>query len=197
VVMADPEGNEFCVERSGTERAESAPAGPAAGERRFPAIHAADERTMLEGMLEWYREGVVGKFTGLSSPDAGRSLVSSSSTMAGILKHLALVEDSWFTERFTGQPIPEPWASAPFDDDPDWEFHSAPRDDVGDLVALYEAACARSRVAAAGHDLDEVHHGEPRPFTLRFAYVHMIEETARHLGHLDVLRELTDGATGE
>jgi hypothetical protein len=198
VVMADPEGNEFCVERSAAERAEPASTGPATGERAYPDVDTADERTMLEGMLEWYREGVVRKFAGLSSADAGRSLVGSSTTMAGILKHLALVEDAWFTDRFAGLPNPEPWASAPFDDDPDWEFHSAPHEDVGQLLALYEAACARSRAAAEGHDLDERQRGErPTPFNLRFAYVHMIEETARHLGHLDVLRELTDGGTGE
>ena len=198
VVMADPEGNEFCVERSETERPDAVPPGPAAGERAYPDIDAADERTMLEGMLEWYREGVLRKFAGLSSADVKRSFLGSSTTMAGILKHLALVEDSWFTERFAGLPTPDPWAGAPWDDDRDWEFHTAVDDDLGDLLALYEAACARSRAAAEGHHLDEMLRGErTTPFNLRFAYVHLIEETARHLGHLDVLRELTDGGTGE
>jgi hypothetical protein len=115
------------------------------------------------------------------------------------VKHLALVEDSWFTVRFAGHPEPEDWAEADFDVDPDWEFHTALDEPLDDLVALYEAACERSRQAAAGRELDDVGAVERRdgPFTLRFALVHMLEETARHLGHLDILRELLDGSTGE
>lgn len=163
-----------------------------------PTIHTAGEREMLTAMLDWYRRAVVRKVTGIAPEFARTSPVQSATTVAGLLKHLALVEDSWFDDRFAGNPEPEPWASAPFDEDPDWEFHSAPDDDVGDLVALYEAACERSRRAAAGHDLDDRAKNSPRrAFNLRFAYVHLIEETARHLGHMDILREYLDGSTGE
>ena len=92
--------------------------------------------------------------------------------------------------------MPEPWASAPFDDDPDWEFHSAT--DLDDAVGLYRAACDRSRAVAGRFDLDATATNERgRAFSLRFVLLHLVEETARHLGHLDVLRELADGTTGE
>lgn len=195
VVLADPEGNEFCIERSRTERGEAR--GPAAAERPFPAVRDADERRLLTGLLDWYREGVAAKVGGLRDEQARRRLVGSPTTVIGVVKHLALVEDSWFAHRFAGGTEPEPWASAPFDVDPDWEFHSALDDRLADVLALYGAACERSRAVCADAELDDRSRGEERPFTLRFVLVHLIEETARHLGHLDILRELTDGATGE
>lgn len=164
----------------------------------MPPIHAADERPMLAGMLEWYREGVLRKVDGIRQADATTTPLGSGTTAAGLVKHLALVEDSWFTHGLAQQPEPEPWARAPFDDDPDWEFHSANDEPLADSVALYRLACERSRAVAGGRSLDDTavnRHG--RMFSLRFVYLHLIEETARHLGHLDVLRELADGCTGE
>ena len=80
----------------------------------------------------------------------------------------------------------------------DWEFHSALEDPLDDLLALHAAACARSRAAVEGRDLDEpAAASEGRPFTVRFAFLHLIEETARHAGHADLLREAIDGRTGE
>ena len=196
VVMADPEGNEFCVERGTAER--DAP-GRQTGERDLPApLHTAGEREMLEQMLDWYREGVVLKVEGLAQDDAVTSPVRSGTTVAGLVKHLALVEDSWFTDRLGGAGEPEPWASAPFDEDPDWEFHSAAGEPLEASVELYRQACARSRAVVATRDLDdEGTTGRGTTFSLRFALLHMVEETARHLGHLDVLCELADGRTGD
>ncbi len=195
VTLTDPEGNELCVERSAAERGQ-APVD--SGPRAMPPVHAADERTMLEGMLEWYREGVVRKVAGLSQAHATTSPLRSGTTVAGLVKHLALVEDTWFWVRAAGRPEPEPWASAPFDADPDWEFSSARDEPLGDAVALYEAACARSREVAASRSLDDTATDERgRTSSLRFVLLHLIEETARHLGHLDVLCELADGRTGE
>ena len=166
------------------------------GERPLPPVHAADERTLLTTMLEWYRKGVLGKVDGMSQDDAVRSRLPSGTTAAGLVKHLALVEDHWATHGLGGQPMPEPWASAPFDDDPDWDFHSAT--DLADAVRLYTAASDRSRAVVADLDLDATATDERgRVFSLRFVLLHLIEETARHLGHLDVLRELADGVTGE
>jgi len=162
-----------------------------------PNLATAGEREMLSDMLDWYRRAVVRKVTGMAPALARTSPVSSGTSVAGLLKHLAGVEDNWFDDRFAGNPEPEPWASAPWDDDPDWEFHSAADDDLADIVALYETACERSRRAAAGHDLDDLATNSTRPFNLRFTYVHLIEETARHLGHMDILREQLDGTTGE
>ena len=166
-------------------------------ERWFPEIRDVDERTLLEGMLDWYRDGVVAKVGGLDDEQAKRRLVGSASTLIGLVKHLAGVEDSWFHDRFAGRPEPAVWVGVDFDADPDWDFTSAQDDRLADVVDLYREACARSRAAADGRPLDGVARNSARPFNLRWAYVHLIEETARHLGHIDILRELTDGATGE
>ena len=195
VVLADPEGNELCVTRSAAERGQP-PVDT--GERPMPPLHAAPERELLTGMLDWYREGVVAKVDGLRRADAVTSPLRSGTTAAGLVKHLAYVEDSWLTERMAAGATPEPWASAPFDDDPDWEFHSAAHEPPADAVALYRAACERSRAATAAYALDDTFvDGRGRSVSLRFVLLHLVEETARHLGHLDVLRELADGRTGE
>ncbi len=195
VVLADPEGNELCVLRSVAERGEE-PVD--SGERAMPAIHTAGELEMLTGMLDWYRAGVLAKVDGLGQADAVTTPLRSGTTVAGLVKHLALVEDSWFTHGLAQQPEPEPWASAPFDDDPDWEFHSAGAEPLADSVGLYRAAFERSRAVTAAHALDDAAtNRRGRVFSLRFVLLHLIEETARHLGHLDVLCELADGRTGD
>lgn len=162
---------------------------------------AADERTTLVEFLEYHRATVLEKVAGLSHEQLNRPLLGSGTTIAGLLKHLAGVEEAWFSDRLAGRGEMEPFASAPFDQDPDWEFHTAVDDDPADLVALYERACERSRDVLAGlPDLDALTvkaNGAGEHFSLRWVLVHMIEETARHNGHLDVLRELTDGSTGE
>lgn len=114
------------------------------------------------------------------------------------MKHLAWAEDRWFVGKLLGQSLPEPWASAPLSDDPNWPFHSAHNDSVEKLIALYSASCTRSRAAAAGFDsLDAsaaaVSWGQG-PVNLRWLLVHMINETAWHIGHLDLLRDAIDAA---
>ncbi len=168
------------------------------GARPQPPIHTADERTMLTAMLDWYRQGVLHKVDGVSPADARAQPGRSPTSIAGVVKHLALVEDGWFTESFAGAPTPEPWVGVDWDEDPDWEFHSALDEALDDLVGHYRAACERSRAVTAEHDLDDTGADTSRrAFTLRFVLVHMIEETARHLGHLDLLREHLDGTTGD
>lgn len=169
-------------------------------ERHDPDF-AADERTSLTQFLDFHRGTVAIKVEGLSKAQMGLTVGRSSLTLAGLVKHLALVEDSWFQDRFLGEGLPEPWASAPFDQDPDWEFHTAIDDEPADLLALYGAACERSRAVVDGAiSLDTTSVGRSRsgdPFSLRWILIHMIEETARHNGHADLLREAIDGAIGE
>jgi uncharacterized damage-inducible protein DinB len=169
------------------------------GERPFPPVRSSDERTMLTGMLDWYREGVVHKVLGLTDDHARAQPGPSDTSMAGLVKHLALVEDAWFA-RFLGLPFPEPWTDVDWDADPNWEFRTAREQPLAEVVALYETACAHSREVTAAHELDEV-ATEPDPdradFSLRWVLLHLLEETARHLGHLDLLREHLDGTTGE
>ena len=116
---------------------------------------------------------------------------------------MALVEDSWFTERFAGQPMPAPFDDVDWDADRDWEFHTAVDDTPAWLLQRYAEACERSRAVVAAADVARParrRRAEPvaaRSFTLRWILCHMIEETARHNGHADLLREAIDGATGE
>src|SRR5580692_10992112 len=87
-----------------------------------------DERTTIVEMLEFYRATIVMKCDGLRPGQLGQTLPPSTMTLAGLMKHSAMVEDMWITVRFAGQPLPEPWASAPIEEDEDWEWHSAPDD---------------------------------------------------------------------
>jgi len=165
---------------------------------------SGDERTTLAGYLDYQRGTLVWKASGLTQAQLAQPTVPSSDlTIGGLVKHMALVEDSWFTDRFAGQGLPEPWASVDWEADRDWEFHTAANDTPGQLLAQYEESCERSRaVLAAAESLDTfVPNPDPDPthpgFSLRWMLLHMVEETARHNGHIDLFREAIDGVTGE
>ncbi|MCZ2403295.1 DinB family protein [Paenarthrobacter sp. Z7-10] len=160
---------------------------------------ATDEKTTLLQFLDFQRATLLLKAEGLDERQLRQPLPSSSLTLAGLLKHLALVEDSWIQVKFAGQPEPEPWASAP-DEDPDWEFNSAGADDPRALRDLYQAACERSRRSIINADLEDLSAGlsrEGHRWNLRWILTHLIEETSRHNGHADLLREAIDGSVGE
>jgi hypothetical protein len=172
--------------------------------RRVDPDTAGDELTSLSQFLDFHRATLVSKVIGLSSEQlAARAVPSSAITLGGMLKHLALVEDDWFQVKFLGRPELEPWASAPFDVDPDWDWHSAVDDTPDELLRLYDDACARSRAAVvevAGDLQSASAVSDPRTgatISLRWILLHMIEETARHNGHADLLREAIDGSVGE
>ncbi|CAN5352370.1 hypothetical protein BH23ACT6_BH23ACT6_13950 [soil metagenome] len=120
-------------------------------------------------------------------------------TLGGIVLHLALCEDSWFCEFIAGKPMSEPWASAPWDDDWDWEWHMVAGQSQPEIVALYEENLQRADAALAGRSPDES-TARPRrsgeALNVRWVLLHMIEEYARHAGHADLLRESIDGQTG-
>jgi uncharacterized damage-inducible protein DinB len=169
-------------------------------ERIDPDLQA-DERTTLVAFLDYHRATFLGKIEGLTREQMNVALAPSDLTLASLTKHLALVEDSWFQERFVGVEV-EPWASAPFDVDRDWEMHSASDDSPDDLVALYRAAIARSQATLnTVESLDARSAVNDRregiPYSMRWILVHMIEETARHNGHADFIRQSIDGRTGE
>lgn len=151
------------------------------------------EREVLESFLDFHRGVVVRKVADLPDAAARRRLVPSQTTLAGLLRHLAVTERQWFQQVLSSQPAPGGERA----DDPDTSWVVSGAETVLDLVAAYEQECARSREAAAGRELDEtVPHPVLGEVSLRWIYVHVIEETARHAGHADILRELTDGATG-
>jgi len=169
-------------------------------DRRDPEVDA-DERTSLTQVLDYHRATLLGKAAGLDAASLDRRLEPSTLTLGGLLKHLALNEDTWFTERFAGAPALAPWDTAPWDEDPDWELSTARHDEPDALRDLYRAACERSRaVVAAAPDLDVLSawvDREGRRWSLRAILLHLIEETARHNGHADLLRQAIDGSTGE
>jgi hypothetical protein len=159
-----------------------------------------DERVQLVGWLDHLRSLVRIKCEGLSETDAHRKVLPTSPlmTVAGLVAHLRWVEYSWFSQNLFGTPDhgETPWTEGGH---PDAEMFV---DDVplGQLLDEYDAECARSNEIVGGFSLDDVERAVLRdsgePASLRYILCHMIEETARHLGHLDIIRELIDGATG-
>jgi hypothetical protein len=131
-------------------------------------------------------------------------VAASSITLGGLLKHLANVEDYWFSQRLRGRAPGSPWDTADWDADPDWDWHPAPEDTPEQLFVLWENAVARSRSlvaeALADGGLDEPARRpwpDGRAPSLRWIPCHMIEEYARHNGHADLIRESVDGLVGE
>jgi uncharacterized damage-inducible protein DinB len=176
---------------------------PGDGSGRTDPAFDLDERGMLSAYLDYHRATLVWKASGLTQAQLATTIASSSLTIAGLVKHMALVEDSWFTDKFAGLGDPEPWDAVDWDADPDWEFRTALDDTPEQLLAQYAESCERSRaVVAAAESLDDrsVAESKREPgqhFTLRWILLHMIEETARHNGHADFIREAIDGVTGE
>ncbi|TWD73469.1 uncharacterized protein DUF664 [Kribbella amoyensis] len=163
--------------------------------RRRPAGDA-DERAMLTGWLDYQRATVRLKCDGLSDEDARKAVLPSSPamTVAGLVSHLRWVEHGWFEVSFLGAPDRSP--TSPEDELAQWR---APGVTLADLLDAYDDQCARSREIVANHALDEPEAWAPpglEVVSLRWIVGHLLEETARHLGHLDAMRELLDGTTG-
>jgi uncharacterized damage-inducible protein DinB len=157
-------------------------------------VSTGSEREVLEAFLDLYRGVLVRKVSGLSEAQLRQRHVPSATTLAGLVRHLTGVERGWFQRRLGRYPEHELDPNTGGHDD-SWEL--GPEDSIDRLVADYEAACAESRRIAARMELDDaVPHHRLGQVSLRWVLVHMIEETARHAGHADILRELTDGATG-
>lgn len=166
---------------------------------------AGDETVTLLGSLERQRRIVAWKCGGLDSAGTRATTASSSITMGGLLKHLALVEDDYFTRRLHGREMGPPWDAVDWDADPDWEWRSAADDTPEQLMTLWQGAVARSRTsvaeALADGGLDGLATGvtdsEGRAPSLRRIMIDLIEEYARHAGHADIIRESVDGLVGE
>lgn len=157
---------------------------------------SADERTMLNAFLNYYRQAILDIADGLDSAQMNQRLEPSSLTIGSIVHHLANVEEWWFSQVLANNPESEPWASAPWDDDRDWDFTVASELDPETIKERYRAEIERSielEAAAESLDVVTVKEREGEPFSLRWILIHMIEETARHAGHADLIRESIDG----
>jgi uncharacterized damage-inducible protein DinB len=149
---------------------------------------------MLSGFLDWYRAVIEHKVEGLTFDDATRVMTPTGLSPLGVVAHLAAVEVGWFAETFADEPI-----------DPMWDDHGSFKiresDSVESVLGEYRDACGRSReVVAAASSLDDLGARTDEVWgdvSLRWILVHMIEETARHAGHLDIMREAIDGRTGD
>ncbi|GAA1350173.1 DinB family protein [Streptomyces beijiangensis] len=158
----------------------------------------ADERTALSGWLDLQRQILRWKCEGLSEADANRSVIPTSPTMtmAGLISHIRWTEHIWLEVLFLGGDKMQNPSFGETAENADWHTDGAP---LKQLLAEYEAQCARSNEIVAAASLDDI--GRHPDFhsssaNLRWMLIHLIEETGRHAGHADIVRELLDGAKG-
>lgn len=160
--------------------------------RRVP--FRGDEKESLHASLDRHRDVVLWKIRGLDDDSLRRSVTPSGTNLLGLVKHLAAVEYEWFCRTFGRETEP-----LPFDDTDENADLRVGRDELTeDIVAFYQRARAAADGVITQYSLDHTGtawYGET--VTLRWVLIHMIEETARHCGHLDIVRELIDGATGD
>lgn len=170
---------------------------------------AGTETEHVLGTLERQRALLAWKCGGLDAADLRATLGPSAITLGGLLKHLALVEDSHFQRLLFAREQPEgaPWDGVDWDADRDWEWHSAADDSPEELMDLWQSAVQRSRAivsaALADGGLDLLGKYSNKDYqdgaspSLRRMLMDLIEEYARHVGHADLIRESVDGLTGE
>jgi len=158
--------------------------------------YTGDERTSLESWLDHHRQTLLLKCAGLSSGQLKRRSVEPSSlSLLGLVRHMAEVERAWFRRRVAGETVSYLYCS---EESPDADFDDAGTADAEADFATFTGEVELARAAAAGRSLDETffHSDRQVEMNLRWVYVHMIEEYARHNGHADLIRERIDGATG-
>ncbi|MCR6491513.1 DinB family protein [Cellulomonas sp. P24] len=160
--------------------------------RRVPFL--GEEKESLRTSLDRHRDVVLWKIEDLDDEALRRPMTPSGTSLLGLVKHLAAVEYGWFCETFD-----RPTEPLPFDpDDPEADLRVRPDETTADVVAFYQRARAAADAAIDELEIDDLGtawFGET--VSLRWVLIHMIEEVARHAGHLDILRELIDGSTGD
>ena len=156
-------------------------------DRRTPFIEAGERETLV-AFLDYLREAVLIKVSGIDDDALRRSFVPSGTSLLGLVKHLTMVEIAWFPFSFSGAEV---WV-------PGGELE--PPDTTASVIDGYRISIAESaEIVAAAPDLDQrcVRAAfAPDRMSLRWVLVHMVEETGRHAGHADILREQLDGQTG-
>lgn len=165
-----------------------------------PPPTLSDPHELLLAHLDFYRATVLRKLDGLSEDELRRSRLPSGWTPLELLKHLAYMERRWLVWGFAGEAVDDPWG----DEDPaTGRWHVRPGEPVEGVRAVFDQQGRRSRAIASGADLLDTSAAggrfvppEDGP-TLSWILFHILQEYARHVGHLDVARELADGAVGE
>ncbi|WP_432194870.1 DinB family protein [Streptomyces sp. bgisy027] len=156
--------------------------------------YTADEKETLRASLDRHRDAVLWKLRGLDDEGLRRPMTPTGTNLLGLVKHLGSVEYGWFVSSFGGEVEPL-W----FDPCTDQDMRADQGETTQQIVEFYDRARAAADRVIAGRALTEL--GRPAwrdvEVSLRWVLVHMIEETARHAGHMDILRELIDGATGD
>lgn len=162
-----------------------------------PCAPAESRAAVFTWYLDYFRDRVAAKLRGLPADELRRSRLPSGWTPLELVKHLTFMERRWLEWGFEGHAVTDPWG-----DHKDHRWHVAPQETLDDLLAALRARAEHSREVIAAHDLDEAGqpserwHGEP-PATLERVLFHVLQEYARHLGHLDIACELAGGPTGE
>ncbi|MGW1884962.1 DinB family protein [Streptomyces sp. NPDC001970] len=155
--------------------------------------YTGGEKESLHASLDRHRDAVLWKLDGLDDEALRRPLTPSGTNLLGLVKHLASVEYGWFCETFgrAGEPL---WFD-PFENE---DMVVAPGESTSDIVEFYGRARAAADKAITELDLDALGTSwNGATVSMRWTLIHMIEDTARHAGHMDILRELIDGATGD
>ncbi|MGW4524704.1 DinB family protein [Amycolatopsis sp. NPDC004378] len=163
-----------------------------------------DETATLLGFLDFHRATLAWKCAGLDAAGLRATHPPATMTLGGMLKHLAYVEDQWFSRVLFGRAHTAPFDTVDWAANADWDWDSAADDTPEQLRALWEAAVARSReLTAKALENGDLSQRAQRPLrdgttvSLRWILVHMVEEYSRHNGHADLIRESIDGLTGE
>jgi len=157
----------------------------------------ADERTTLESWLDFHRVTLAMKCEGLDDEQAAAASVPPSGlTLTGIVQHMAEVERNWFRRVFAGEQVPPIYDPGADIDGPDGGFELAEGSGLKEALGTWRAEIDRARERCAGRSLADTGRFLGQEVSLRWVFVHMIEEYARHNGHADLVRERIDGVTG-
>lgn len=151
------------------------------------AVHVADERLQLDAFLSTYRRALNEALEGVTEQEARARLVPSKTTLLGLVKHAAYVEQVWFVETLTGTPRAELGLPPTVDD----SFDLDPADTIASIRTRHREVFEASERAVRGMPLDAVLTGHPRiqAVTVRWVLLHVIRELAQHVGHAEILRE--------
>ena len=168
-------------------------------EAKEPNWEVDDPAEVLLGLLDFYREVVIAKLDGLGEDDLSGSRLPSGWSPIELLKHLVFMERRWLRWGFLAEQVPQPWG----DNGPDQRWRVEPGDTLAGLADQLREGGRRTREIVTGRSLTERaavggrFTGDREPPALSWILGHVLQEYARHAGHLDIVRELADGRTGE